>query len=99
MEAGATKMIYVISAKLIEGFKVEIRFTTGEVKLVDLQPFLRGPVFDGIAQDKALFENFEVDPELGTIVWGNGADIDPEVLYGKYAPAWMSETSETKVTA
>ena len=92
-------MIYVTSAKLIEGYMVEIRFTTGEAKLVDLQPFLRGPMFDRIVQDKAMFENFKVDPELGTIVWGNGADIDPEVLYGKYMPAWMSETSETKVTA
>ena len=96
MEAGATKMIYVISAKLIEGYRVEFRFTTGEVKLIDLQPFLRGPIFAEIVSDRVKFENFRVNDELGTIVWENGADIDPEVLYGKYTPAWMSEL---KVTA
>ncbi len=89
-------MVYVTSAKFIEGFNVEIQFTTGEVKVVDLQPYLHGPVFDVIARDGAVFKSFMVDPDLGTIVWENGADIDPEVLYGKYIPAWMNES---KVTA
>jgi predicted RNase H-like HicB family nuclease len=29
-----------------------------------------------------------VDPELGTVVWPDGADIDPDVLYGRFEPEW-----------
>ena len=31
--------------------------------------------------DEAEFARVRVDPELGTVVWPGGADLDPDVLY------------------
>lgn len=69
------------------GFEVELRFTDGSTRLVDLEPLLRGPIFDPVRRDAELFRAVRVDPELGTIVWPNGADLDPDVLYGSRPPA------------
>ncbi len=37
-----------------------------------------------IAKDDSLFAQVAVDPELGTITWPNGVDLDPDVLHGDY---------------
>jgi len=86
-------MVEVHSVKPLEGFQVLLEFSTGEQKTVDLEPFLRGPIFEPIRQNPELFRSVRVDEEVGTIVWDNGADIDPDVLYGSHVPAWM-ETEE-----
>jgi hypothetical protein len=44
-------------------------------------------VFEPLRQDQQLFRQVRVDPELGTIVWPNGADMDPDVLHGDHPPA------------
>jgi hypothetical protein len=40
-----------------------------------------------------MFERVSVDRDLGVVVWPNGADIDPDVLYGLHEPAWVAEES------
>jgi hypothetical protein len=82
-------MILIHSVRPLEKFQVLLEFTNGEQKVVDLDPFLRGPIFEPLRKNPELFRSVRVDEELGTIVWENGADIDPDVLYGTHIPAWM----------
>ena len=82
-------MILIKSVTPLEKYRVLLEFSTGEQKTVDLDPLLRGPVFESIRGSRAMFRAVRVDEELGTIVWPNGADIDPDVLYGSYVPTWM----------
>ncbi len=64
-----------------------MRFSDGSERTVDLAPFLWGPVFEEIAADHEVFRRVRVDPEARTIVWPNGADLDPDVLHGDFEPA------------
>lgn len=65
----------------LEGYRVHVRFedgTDGEVDLAYLTEY--GGVFDPL-RDPAYFRQLRADPEAGTIVWPNDADIAPETLY------------------
>lgn len=63
--------------------RVRLGFTDDTTRDVDLGPLLWGPVFERIREDDEAFASVRVDHELGTIVWPDGADIDPDVLHGK----------------
>jgi hypothetical protein len=82
-------MVWITAVESKERFKLWLEFNTGERKLVDIEQYLRGPIFRPVREDPGYFNQVEVDDELGTIVWPNGADIDPDVLYGSHVPAWM----------
>jgi len=74
----------------LEGFCVRLTFTDGSVKDVDLSPYLNGPVFKPLRENLELFRRVQIDEELGTIVWENGADICPDVLYYGRTPEAMT---------
>ena len=82
-------MVWITGVEPKERFKLLLEFNTGEQKLVDIEQYLRGPVFQPVREDPGYFNRVKVDDELGTVVWPNGADIDPDVLYGSHMPAWM----------
>ena len=85
------KLVRIKTVEPLSGFGVRLRFTDGTDKVVDLEPYLHGPVFDPLRDNPHLFRSVAVDPDLGTIVWTNGADIDPDVLYYGLIPAEMEE--------
>lgn len=81
-------MIRVVQVEPLDGYRLRVRFASGETRDIDVERYLRGPVFESIRKDRALFEAVTVDDELGVVVWPNGADIDSAVLYGAREPAW-----------
>lgn len=66
---------------------VSLGLTDGTSRVVDLTPLMVGPVFEPLLSDPSKFREVRVDPVIGTIVWPNGADLDPEVLLGFERPA------------
>lgn len=90
----ADEMVRVRDVEVLDGYKVNLTFTDDSTKIVDLEKFLWGPIFEPIRRSGELFEAVRVDDEAGTIVWPNGADIDPDVLYFGLKPAWMEDKEE-----
>lgn len=84
-------LVRIVSVKPLKDFVVFLEFNDGTQREVDLEPFLRGKVFESLRKDEKSFRKVKVDKRMGTIVWENGADIDPDVLYHGLKPAWMEE--------
>jgi hypothetical protein len=82
-----TRTARIRSVEALRGFVLRVGFDDGTVRDVDLEAELWGPVFEPLREDVQLFRQVRVDEELGTIVWPNGADMDPDVLHGDAAPA------------
>lgn len=61
-------------------YVVRVVFSDGEVRDVDIEPLLDGPVFEPL-RDPIEFAKVHIDPETRTIAWPTGADLDPDVLY------------------
>lgn len=80
-------MIRIRGVETLGEFRVRLSLTDGSIRELDLEPYLNGPVFEPLRADPALFRAVRVDEELGTIVWPNGADIDPDVLIHGRIPA------------
>ncbi len=74
-------LVDVVSATVLEGYQVKLRFKDGVEGIVDISKMVKFTgVFAPLA-DHNYFAKVGVNPELGTIGWPNGADIDPDVLY------------------
>jgi hypothetical protein len=81
-----TRTARIRSVEPLGGFVLRLGFDDGSVREIDLEAELWGPVFEPL-RDPQLFRRVRVDEELGTIVWPNGADFDPDVLHGDASPA------------
>lgn len=75
--------IDVVECRTAGGHRLWLRFddgTAGEVDVAALVLF-RG-VFAPLAEPEE-FAKVRVDPDLGTVVWPSGADLDPDVLHAR----------------
>ena len=73
------------SVEHLGDFRLRLAFADGRMTEIDLADKLSctvGPVFEAL-RDPALFAQVAVDPELGTIMWPNGADLAPDALQAR----------------
>jgi hypothetical protein len=71
----------LVEAKAEDDHRVTVRFEDGLTAELDLSYLLSyGGVFEPL-RDADYFGRLRADPEAGTIVWPNEADIAPETLY------------------
>lgn len=71
----------ITAAQLADDYCLTLTFedgVTGQVNIAEMITF--AGVFAPLA-DPAYFARVRVDAAAGTIVWPNGADLDPDVLY------------------
>jgi hypothetical protein len=88
------ELVRVRAVTPLVGFVVRLEFTDGSARDVDLDKYLRGPIFEPLRSDPTRFREVTVEPGAGTISWPNGADIDPDVLYHDLSPAWARDDSK-----
>ena len=72
----------ITAVQPVDGYRLHLRFEDGTEGVIDLTSLSFRGVFAPL-KDPAYFRQVRVDPELGTIVWPNGADLDPDVLYAQ----------------
>lgn len=80
-----TTRVRIKDVQPLHDYTLRIRFSDGSSRDIDLEPELWGPMFEPL-RDPYEFRKVAVDDELGTIVWPNGADLDPDVLQGDRPP-------------
>jgi hypothetical protein len=77
----------VVQVEHLERCRLRLTFEGNEQREVDIAAIVP---FDGVFEplkDEDYFRQVRVEPDVGTIVWPNGADICPDVLYERSTPA------------
>ena len=92
----------VVEFEIVGPYSLRVTFSDGKAQVIDFKPVLKGVLY-GPLQDRGLFNQVEIDPEIHTLVWPNGADFDPATLYDwpdylesmkKLAKQWESKKIE-----
>ena len=74
----------VAAVKHVKDYALELVFTDGTIATLDFRERVVGRtgVFKQL-QSVAFFRQVSLDQEAGTLVWPNGVDFCPDVLYAE----------------
>lgn len=92
----------VTEFEIVGPYTLRVIFDDNTEQVINFRPVLLGYYF-GPLRDIGLFEQVEIDPEVHTLVWPNGADFDPMHLHDwpqfaksfeEMALTWVQSVSE-----
>lgn len=70
----------ITAAEVVRHGVLRLTFADGLSGEVDVLDRMHGPVFRD-ARTSGGFSKVKIDPETGTVVWPDGADLAPDTLY------------------
>jgi hypothetical protein len=70
----------VRSFEIVAPYTLRVQFDDNTWQTIDFEPVLAGELY-GPLSDPLLFKQVQIDPEVHTLVWPNGADFDPATLH------------------
>jgi hypothetical protein len=70
----------VQSFDIVGPYILRVCFDDNSEQTIDFRPVLAGELY-GPLRDLDLFSRVQIDPEVETLVWPNGADFDPATLH------------------
>ncbi|MFC1496172.1 DUF2442 domain-containing protein [Candidatus Margulisiibacteriota bacterium] len=70
----------ITNVKIIEKYKVKIKFEDGIEDVLDLSDLVGSGVFSSWKNLKE-FNKVTIDPQTHTLCWPNGIDLCPDSLY------------------
>jgi len=73
-------MHYLTDAEYLDGYRLRLTFEDRKKKLVDLEQYLEGGVFEPL-KNLEYFKLVTLNPDIDTVVWPNNADFSPDFPY------------------
>jgi hypothetical protein len=70
----------ILNVRVAGPCRLHVEFDDGTAREIDFTEVVEGDIFSPL-KDAAFFARAELDPEAHTVVWLNGADLDPETLH------------------
>jgi hypothetical protein len=71
----------ILSVQAIQPHQLYLQFEDGVEGTIHLNQIIEFSGVFAALRDPDYFATVQLDPEIGTIGWQNGADLDPDVLY------------------
>ncbi|MEK7274681.1 MAG: DUF2442 domain-containing protein [Candidatus Desantisbacteria bacterium] len=70
----------VRSFEIVAPYTLQVQFDDNTEQIINFQPILKGELYQPL-RDLSLFNQVQIDHEVHTLVWPNGADFDPATLH------------------
>jgi hypothetical protein len=89
----------VRSFQFVAPYTLRVQFDDQTEQVINFEPVLAGELYRPL-RDLALFNQVQIDPEVHTLVWPNGADFDPATLHEwpKQAEALATRARQWELT-